>query len=291
MKLLTFIFTIVILSGQNLFAQAPDSETFLFSIDKKDGKYTFTNGKNITNNKGYDNQPSFSPDNKSILFTTSRRDNNFDIYEYNLTDGKISPLVNSEDNEYTAKSFDEKTINFVREGKDDQLMTVFKYDRQTKKETSAFKIKEPIAYYAFNKNGEALVWVRYASMMNFVDPEKNINRYVANYAQPSVPHLIPNTNNFSFMQRHPDDSLWIKEFNPQTQAVRPIVQSKDEKKDYAWMPDGSLLTGSGSKLFRFDEKTDKDWQLIADLSSFGIKDITRMSVSSDGKHLALVSNQ
>jgi hypothetical protein len=154
----------------------------------------------------------------------------------------------------------------------------------------ALKNNEPVAYYAWNNKGDALVWVRYAFMMHWVNPEKSINRYVTNYAQPSVPHLIPNTDNFSFTQRHPDDSLWIKEFDPANQAVRPIIQSKDNKKDYAWMSDGSLLIGSGHKLFRFDEKSDKTWQEIADLSSFGIKDITRMAVSPDGKYLALVSN-
>jgi Tol biopolymer transport system component len=277
--------------GQILFAQAPDSEIYLFSIDQQDGKYTFTDGKNITSNKGYDNQPSFSLDNKSILFTSGRNDNNFDIYEYTLTDKKITPLITSENGEYTAKEFDKNTVMFVREGKNDQGMSVWKYDRLTKATSPALKNNEPVAYYAWNSKGEALVWVRYAFMMHFVNPARSINRYVANYAQPSVPHLIPNTDKFSFMQRHPDDSLWIKEFDPSDESVRPIVQSKDGKKDYAWMPDGSLLIGSENKLYRFDEKTDKDWHLLADLSSSGIKDISRMAVSFDGKYLALVDNR
>jgi Tol biopolymer transport system component len=290
MKLFTFVFVILILGGQILFAQAPDSELFLFSIEKKDGKYIFSGGENITNNPGYDNQPSFSLDDRSILFTSNRNSNNFDIYEYDLADKKVSQIITSENGEYTAKELDKNTITFVREGKG-QEMTVWKFDRTTKKESLALKNKEPVAYYAFNSKGDALVWIRYAFMMHFVNPEKDINKYVANYAQPSVPHLIPKTDNFSFMQRQPDDELWIKEFNPKTQAVRPIVNSKDGKKDYCWMPDGSLLIGSGTKLFRFDEKIDKDWVLLADLSEFGIKDITRMSVSFNGKYLALVSNQ
>lgn len=291
MKLFTFVFTILLFGGQVLFAQVPDSEIFLFSIDKKDGKYLFTKGENITNHKGYDNQPSFSSGSISILFTSNRNGDNFDIYEYDLADKKIVRIIASENGEYTAKEFDKDTITFVREGKEDQAMTVWKYDRRTKQESPALKNKEPVAYYAFNSKGDAFVWIRYAFMMHWINTEKSINRYVANYAQPSVPHLIPGTDNFSFMQRQTDDELWIKEFAPKTQAVRPIVRSKDEKKDYAWMPDGSLLMGSGSKLYRFDEKTDKDWVLAADLSAFGIKDITRLSVSFDGKHMALVNNQ
>jgi WD40-like Beta Propeller Repeat len=288
-QLLLTIFT-PILFGQFLFAQAPDSEIFLFSIEKNADKFTFTNGKNITNNPGYDNQPSFSLDNRSILFTSNRNGKDTNIYEYFLADGKLEQITISEDNEYTAKEFDGKTINFIREGSG-QIMTIFKYDRQTKQESPALKNKEPVAYYAFNSKGDALVWIRYAYFIHWVNPEKNINKFVADYAQPSTPQLIPNTDNFSFVKRLPNDELWIYEFNPMNQAVRPIIQPKDAKLTYCWLPDGSLLTGSGTKLFKFDEKTDKRWVEIADLSSFGIKDIGRVAVSSDGKNLALVSNQ
>ena len=272
------------------FSQQPNPEIFLFSIEKNADKFTFSGGKNITNNAGYDNQPSFSLDNRSILFTSNRNGKDTNIYEYFLADGKTEQITTSEDNEYTAKDFDGKTINFIREGKG-QEMTLWKYDRQTKQESNALKIKEPVAYYAFNSKGDALVWVRYAFFIHWVNPEKNINRFVTDYAQASTPQLIPNSDNFSFIKRLPNDELWIYEFNPSNQAVRPIVQPKDGKITYSWMPDGSLLTGSGTKLYKFDEKTDKRWVEVADLATFGIKDIGRLAVSFDGKYLALVSNQ
>ncbi|NNE98141.1 MAG: hypothetical protein HKN25_03885 [Pyrinomonadaceae bacterium] len=287
--LIAFSFLLT-LSGL-VFAQGSNSEIFLFDIEKKESDFAFLNGENITNNKSYDNQPSFSLDGKSILFTSGRNSGNFDIFEYSIADKNISELISSENGEYTAKEFDKNTVMFVREGKNDQGMGVWKFDRRTRKSMPALKNKEPIAYYAFNRKGDALVWIRYAFMMHWVNPESSINRFVANYAQPSVPHLIPGTDKFSFMQRHPDDSLWIKEFDPATRAVRPIVPAKDGEKDYAWMPDGSLLIGSGSKLFSFNGKTDKSWKEAADLKVSGIKDITRMAVSPDGKNLALVDNR
>lgn len=290
MKKLTLLIVTCFLFGQTLLAQT-DSEIYLFSIDKNEGKFSLANGKNITNNKGYDNQPSFTLNNKSILFTSNRRDNNFDIYEYVLADGKISAITTSNNGEYTAQEFDQHTVMYVREGKDDQGMSVWKFDRRTKKIEPALNNKEPVAYYAWNSKGDALVWVRYAFMMHWVNPARSINKYVADFAQPSVPHLIPGTNKFSFIERHPDDSLWIKEFDPATESVRPIIGPKDDKKDYCWMPDGTILTGSGSKLFGFKEGVDKNWKELVDLQAVGIKDITRMSVSKDGKRLALVSNQ
>ena len=286
------IFILLLLIGLNsiAFAQPPNPEIFLFSIEKKDGKFAFADGKNITNNVGYDNQPSFSLDNRSLLFTSNRNGKDTNIYEYFLADGKTEQITTSADNEYTAKDSDGKTLNFIREGSD-QTMTIFKMNRQTKQESPALKIKEPVAYYAFNAKGDALVWIRYAFFIHWVNTEKNINRFVTDYGQPSTPQLIPNTDKFSFMKRLPNDELWIYEFNPSNQAIRPIVQPKDAKLTYCWLPDGSLLTGSGTKLFRFDANSEKKWVEIADLSSFGIKDIGRIAVSSDGRNLALVSNQ
>lgn len=292
MNRLNFIFLLLLLLCLNFsnYSQQPNPEIFLLSIEKNGDKFTFSGGKNITNNAGYDNQPSFTLDNRSILFTSNRNGKDTNIYEYSLADGKTEQITISEDNEYTAKDFDGKTLNFIREGSD-QTMTIFKYDRATKQESKALKIKEPVAYYAFNSKGDALVWVRYAFFIHWVNTEKNINRFVTDYGQPSTPQLIPNTDNFSFIKRLPNDELWIYEFNPSNQAIRPIVQPKDAKLTYCWLPDGTLLAGSGTKLFKFNEKTDKRWIEVADLASFGIKDIGRIAASSDGKNLALVSNQ
>lgn len=287
---LIFLLSLLLCLNFSNFSQQPNPEIFLFSMEKNANKFTFSGGKNITNNAGYDNQPSFTLNNRSILFTSNRNNKDTNIYEYFLADGKTEQITISEDNEYTAKDFDGKTINFIREGSD-QTMTIFKYDRATKQESKALKIKEPVAYYAFNAKGDALVWVRYAFFIHWVNTDKNINRFVTDYGQPSTPQLIPNTDNFSFIKRLPNDELWIYEFNPTNQAIRPVVQPKDAKLTYCWLPDGTLLTGSGTKLFKFNEKIDKRWVEIADLASFGIKEIGRVAVSSDGKNLALVSNQ
>lgn len=276
--------------GPAVSAQAPDSEIFVFSLEQKDDGLALSGGKNITARPGYDNQPSFSAGGGSVLYTSSRKEGDFDIYEHDLATGRSVPLVVSPAGEYTARELEAGTVTFVREGPG-QAMTVWKYDRTTKKETPALGISEPVAYYAFNRKGDALVWVRYAFMVHWVNPEAGVNRYVADHAQPSVPHLIPGTDRFSFMQRQPNDELWIREFDPATQAVRPLVRSRDEKKDYCWTPDGSILQGSGSKLYRFDPRKDRNWILVADLKEQGIEDITRLAVSPDGRRLALVDNR
>ena len=57
--------------------------------------------------------------------------------------------------------------------------------------------------------------------------------------------------------------------------------------DFTLLTDGTLLTGSNAKLFQFKASRDADWKEVADLSKFGVKKITRLAASKDGK-LAVV---
>lgn len=271
-------------------AQNDNSEVFVIDLGNSDGKITVSNPVNISNSPGYDNQPSFGIGGKSVLFTSARNGKNPDIYEYVLASMTLNQITDSIESEYTPRVQDENTITFVREG-EGQEMSVFAFDRASKAIAYALKNKEPVAYYDWNSVGGALVWIRYASMAHYVHPSKNTNIFVTDQVLPSTPHNIPGTLKFSFLHRQGNDEVWIKEYDPETRTVRPIVQPKDEKVDYCWMPDGSILMGSGTKLYRYHEKADMEWKMLADLSEFGLKKITRLAASKDGKKIAVVSNQ
>ncbi len=285
-----FLMLVVAAAAIPAIAQGGNSEVFVFEIKTKDGAFSLAGGANISNSPGYDNQPSFSADGKSVLFTSVRNGKSPDIYEYVLSDRVLNQITTSEDAEYTPRAKDSETIFFIREG-NGQEMTVWKYDRKTKVETQALINKEPVAYYDWNSDGGAIVWVRYASMAHYLNPQKGTNIFVSDHVLPSTPQNIPGTLKFSFVHRQGNDEVWIKEFDPETNAVRPIVQVKESKIDYCWLPDKTLVIGIGSELFGFNEERDKDWTRLADLKSFGLKDVTRLSASSDGTAMAIVSNQ
>src|SRR5690606_6784219 len=76
----------LILFSFSVFAQdPPDTEIFLFDIiSEKDESLKFENGKNISNNEGYDNQPSFYSEN--ILLYSGTRNGQTDIAAIDLKD-------------------------------------------------------------------------------------------------------------------------------------------------------------------------------------------------------------
>ncbi|MGZ5303477.1 MAG: TolB family protein, partial [Bacteroidia bacterium] len=96
----------------------PDTDIFICDVELKNGKYSFTNLKNITSREGYDNQPSFI-DNNTILYTSIRQDKQADIYKYDLKTGKITQVTNTPEDEYSPTLMpDGKHISTVRVEKD-----------------------------------------------------------------------------------------------------------------------------------------------------------------------------
>lgn len=96
-----FISWILFLNIIVVFGQA-DTDVFLFDLELQEGKILLSNPKNISNNEGYDNQPSFIDDN-TILYAGTRNGQT-DIAKYNIaydtkiwinhTDGsEYSPLL------------------------------------------------------------------------------------------------------------------------------------------------------------------------------------------------------
>jgi Tol biopolymer transport system component len=51
---------------------------------------------------GYNNQPSFLPDGKTVLYT-SFRNGQTDIYRYDLSTGKTTQVTNTTESEYSQR--------------------------------------------------------------------------------------------------------------------------------------------------------------------------------------------
>src|SRR4051812_38049645 len=62
----------------------PGTDIFLAPLSVSGAKTTVGTPVNITARAGYDNQPSFTPDGRSILFTSIRAGGQSDIYRYDL---------------------------------------------------------------------------------------------------------------------------------------------------------------------------------------------------------------
>lgn len=281
-KIILFNFLVI-----NLFAFAQsNTEVFLFDLEINDKQFLLSSIKNISNNEGYDNQPSFL-DNNTILFASTRKGQT-DIAKYNINyDSKI--FINHTDgNEYSPlKIPDVKAVSAIRLDKDG-TQKLYKYSLKNG-ESDVLVEDIVIGYHVwFNDNilvsavledgGLSLFSTNFKEQKNY-NLQANIGRSL---------HKIPNSDLVSYISKE-NDSLWeINSVNPVSGITKSITVTLPESEDMCWLPNGTILMGKDDVLYKYNPKTDVSWIEVASLEEYGITNITRLVVNSDATKLALV---
>ena len=70
---------------------------------------------------------------------------------------------------------------------------------------------------------------------------------------------------------------YIKELNTQSLRSNIIVETLEGSEDFIVLEDGTYLMAKGPKIYSYKSKVDSDWKQVADLSNYGIRDITRIA--------------
>ncbi len=294
------LFTLLFISSgiyaedqQQLNSDLPDTEIHLFDLTLGKDGYVISNGKNISQNLGYDNQPFFTPESKTILFASMRDGKQIDIYEYQLSSGQTKQVTDTKFMEYSPKtSADNKTITFVRDGENPD-QTVWKMDRASAEYSWAINSKEPVGYYHINhRTGDVLFWSRYGWNVSYLNLKHNEGRFVMGNVLPSTPKQIPSSNKFSFVHRQTNSEVWIKSFDPSDFSITPIAPIFGANKDYAWAPNGDIFRVENNLLYLWKaHKKNNRWKKIQDLTKRFKGKISRLAISPNGKMIALVENR
>jgi hypothetical protein len=102
-------------------------------------------------------------------------------------------------------------------------------------------------------------------------------------------HRAPRSGRLSFVHKLSEKEWVIKELDPVTRKITPLINTVAGSEDYVWTPDGAIIMASGAKLFKWDARRNKEWQEIADFSASGLKGITRLAISPRADRIALVA--
>lgn len=244
---------------------------------------------NITAREGYDNQPSFSPGGKTILFTSLREDET-DIFEYRIETGEVTQLTDTPDMpEYSPiPGADDTDFTVVRDNTVPN-QSVWRIARAGGVSEWALTSQEPVGYYAFNDRGDVLAWLRYGFVIQLMIPDKNESRFVTGNAAPSAPKIVPGSDRFSFVHRQANGETWIKVLDPADLSVRPVAPLPGEQIEYAWTMNGGLLAVIDDVLSAWPVGS-TEWTPVADLAGLGLANAYRLMVSPDGTRLAIVAD-
>lgn len=282
-----FLILSIILTSYFSFAQN-NTEIYVFDIAPSYEGIEFLNARNISNNEGYDNQPSFI-NNETVVFA-GNNDGQTDISEYNLTT-KLQKWVNNktEGGEYSPQKFPSNNdFAAVRLDKDGH-QRLYRYSAKTGNSTEIMKDLQ-VAYFAFYDDDNILATVLNRNNLDLVllNLQQNTADTLFNNAGRSL-QRVPKTNSMSYTLVNEEGNLDLYLMDMQNKEHYFVTQLPIGIQDYTWLNDTQVLIGSGSRLYMYDTLGDIEWTRVASLEDYGLKNITRMAISPNGKVLAIVA--
>jgi dipeptidyl aminopeptidase/acylaminoacyl peptidase len=268
-------------------AQRPATDIFVAPLSVNGGRLVVGPPVNITNNPGYDNQPSFTPDGRAILLTSDRDGNQTDIYRYDLASKTTTRVTSTPESEYSATVMPGgRRFSVIRVEKDStQRLWSFALDGSDPK--IVVETLKPVGYHAWLDANTLVMFVLGSpNALVFGDLRSGKMDTLARGIGRSLARL-PSAPGFSFTQLV-DSAQRVRAMPGREGAVRDIVSLPRGAQDLAWLSSAALLAGSGAKVITWTAGA-PGWTDVADLTSIGVTDITRLAVSPDGKWLAFVA--
>ncbi|MCB0466446.1 MAG: hypothetical protein KDC78_12355 [Aequorivita sp.] len=285
MKKLLFLFTLT----TSFFSFSQENpEVYVFDIAPAYEGLELLNMQNVSNNEGYDNQPSFIS-NETLVFAGNNQGQT-DISEYSLA-SKLQKWINqkTEGGEYSPQKFpSSNSIAAVRLDKDG-LQRLYNYNLKTGKSSEIIENLQ-VAYFAFYNDKKILSTVLDDDKMDLVLIDLNSkNTDTLFYNAGRSLQKVPNTNSMSYSLVNEEDNLDLYLLDMDSNESFFVTELPIGIQDYVWINDTQILVGSGSRLYIYDTLGEPEWTGVASLEEYGIKNITRMAISPDGKKLAVVA--
>jgi WD40 repeat protein len=242
--------------------------------------------RNLTQRPGYDNQPAFVPNGSAILYTSIREDAQADIWRVSTSGGTPTRLTITPESEYSATPMPHGRGFSVIRVEADSTQRLWEFDWYGTARSVILPGLKPVGYH---------VWVNSRQLGAFVLGSPNA-LVLADVPTNRVDTLargigrafakVPGIDAFSFVHFHGDTSV-IGSVDALTGGVRRITYPPPGGEYHVILPDGAMIASSGSRLYHSDGG---EWRVLADLSAFGVRNITRLALSPQRDQLAFVAD-
>jgi Tol biopolymer transport system component len=266
------------------------SEVYLFDLKVKKGNFSVSNGKNITNHVGYDNQPSFHPLEPIVYFSSFNDEGRSDIKSYNYKTEVTRNITTTTEREYSPTvTPDQQFLSCIIQ-RDNNAQDLGKYPINGG--TPVVLIDDLIVgYHAWINTVQLMLFVlgQPTNTLQFYDLKTKKGEVIEEKIGRSL-HKIPNEETVSYVFKRADKDWVIRKFDPIAKATTDIVSTLEGSEDMCWTPDGKILMTKGSEIFSIDPASEKQWKPVSLEVPFA-KGITRLSVSKDGKKIAVVVSE
>ncbi|HET6993409.1 MAG TPA: hypothetical protein VFI06_00440 [Chitinophagaceae bacterium] len=296
--LLCFILSFFFSFGQG------GSEIYLFDLKIADGQITISGGKNITNHKGYDNQPFFHPSRPIIYYSSFDDSSRSDIRYYNYETKETKNLTTTQDREYSPTvTPDGRFISCILQ-RDNGAQDLIRYPIDGgRPEVLVWHLK--VGYHTWVGENKIFLFVLDDSIHNSLhnyEPSTNMDTVIAENIGRSL-HPIPAEQALSYVQKLVNKQNVIKRYVIATGVSSPIIYTMPGQDFFCWTQVNPvdqkkfLVSSDGNKLFfsqdySATEFKDKNWTpVIVEGNASMLKGVTRLAINADNTKLAVVVNE
>lgn len=286
-----FILSCVLLTvslPQATYAQS-GTEVYLFDLNIKNGRPGLSTPMNISANPGYDNQPSFSPDGRFLLYA-STRSGNTDILLYDIENYRKTWLSETPGGEYSPQFMpDGRSVAAVRLDPDG-FQRLYAYDMNGG-EPQVLLPGTVTGYYA---QLDSMIYSFVLGNPATFEKQKmydSTSVIIADNPGRSV-HKVPGKPLISFQLLNENNEGGIYRYNPATDSVSYFAPMPANSLDMAWIDESSVLSGVDSVLYHFSSTLgDSSWVPVSDFSEWNLKGITRIAVAPGLDRIAVVVDE
>lgn len=282
----TLILTLLlsILFGPIAFAQnAPSTDIYVYDMKEQKRRIKFSNGKNVTDRDGYDNQPFFYA--ADLMMYTSQVDGQTDIFMLDLTSGEKTNLTNTPESEYSPYLISRTNSFAAVRVEADGAQRLWQFDVNQKQAPNLiFDDLAPVGYHAWAGTDVALFILGDPVTLVLTNTKERNDRIATSDIERTIK---VSGRNFLF-QKNEEDGNHIYSVGGRTIKLRKLTTLLESATDWTLSPAGSYITSVGSKVFKINPQFDSAWTEVADLSDQGITKITRIAVSADNTKIAFV---
>lgn len=282
-----------------LSAQLPRTNIYLFDVKVGDGgKLSFTNPRYLTefNRNGYNGDPSFFSNTELYISSARPGETQADLFRLDLEKRSKQRVTETGESEFAPERMpDYYSFSAIREEKQggEGLLRLWQFPiNQLVDGKPVFKYLTGIRKYLWLNSQEIVIYKEEdPSALSIVNTVNDKITTVATNVGECFTRL--SNDNLAFVQKSRYDDWKIMEknltWNRRNDPPRAIIETLPGSEHFAILPDGTLIMGKGSKLYKYNKILDDDWKEAADLRFYEIRNIYDLKISPDFK-IAIVAD-